>query len=565
MPHYIYIRQNTEQKQTKSVKVGYATDIVRRDYQYKTNEIIAGVFLAIFSIRNINEKKLRKMEKEIHNTLDKIPNCSGTEIFSCKKNTVKRIEKLIKKKYEYEIIDPSRYQELKRQYDLNQHREVSPYNSTCSSSCSTPSLESNNSLSRIPELNLEENIFQEIKLRYYQQNTYQKLITHYETNDKAIINWCCGLGKTIISCYYLLNNSPALTLIGVPSLTLLTQWFQEIQKYYSQNILLVGSIKGFQNATTDKNQIKEFIESNKEKKVIITTYHSSRLLIEHKFNMKINDEVHHLASKEKDRNINGFDKMLQIDSEKTLSLTATLKIIQKKDNNDENCEKIISNDDESIFGKVIDSLSVNEAINMGILCDYKVCVSKINFNKIDELVGTLGIDNFIKKNIDKVDTRIELENREEPNNIVTDTQSEEDDKKLDKICTLFTSAYMTLENINRGNSKHSIIFTNNIKNAKLVKKMIDIIIKKNPELNNKSIFNDIITSDTDNKTRKEKIDKFKESEISILSSVYIFGEGVDIPILDTVVFSENMGSVIRITQSALRPHRKNPSNPDKEA
>ena len=37
---------------------------------------------------------------------------------------------------------------------------------------------------------------------------------------------------------------------------------------------------------------------------------------------------------------------------------------------------IISNDNEKLFGKVIDSISVNTAIDMERLCDYKIVVNK---------------------------------------------------------------------------------------------------------------------------------------------------------------------------------------------
>ena len=45
--------------------------------------------------------------------------------------------------------------------------------------------------------------------------------------------------------------------------------------------------------------------------------------------------------------------------------------------------------------------------------------------------------------------------------------------------------------------------------------------------------------------------------------MYIVGEGWDFPLLDGVVFCENMTSNIRIVQSALRPCRINSSQPDK--
>jgi hypothetical protein len=61
------------------------------------------------------------------------------------------------------------------------------------------------------------------------------------------------------------------------------------------------------------------------------------------------------------------------------------------------------------------------------------------------------------------------------------------------------------------------------------------------------------------------IEKFEQSDFGIITCVYCLGEGWDFPLLDAVVFSENMTSVIRIVQSALRASRKNIKEPNKIA
>jgi superfamily II DNA or RNA helicase len=59
------------------------------------------------------------------------------------------------------------------------------------------------------------------------------------------------------------------------------------------------------------------------------------------------------------------------------------------------------------------------------------------------------------------------------------------------------------------------------------------------------------------------LEQFGRSAKGIISCVYCLGEGWDFPLLDAVVFAENMTSNIRIVQSALRPCRKNPNEPNK--
>jgi hypothetical protein len=67
-----------------------------------------------------------------------------------------------------------------------------------------------------------------------------------------------------------------------------------------------------------------------------------------------------------------------------------------------------------------------------------------------------------------------------------------------------------------------------------------------------------------NKEKKDKIiTDFEKAEFGIITCVYCLGEGWDFPLLDGVVFAENMTSNIRIVQSALRASRKNAKQPEK--
>jgi superfamily II DNA or RNA helicase len=65
------------------------------------------------------------------------------------------------------------------------------------------------------------------------------------------------------------------------------------------------------------------------------------------------------------------------------------------------------------------------------------------------------------------------------------------------------------------------------------------------------------------KEQKKIIISFEEAKFGIITCVYCLGEGWDFPLLDAVVFSENMSSNIRIVQSALRASRKNNDSPAK--
>jgi hypothetical protein len=66
------------------------------------------------------------------------------------------------------------------------------------------------------------------------------------------------------------------------------------------------------------------------------------------------------------------------------------------------------------------------------------------------------------------------------------------------------------------------------------------------------------------KDQKGIINNFEKTKFGIITCVYCLGEGWDFPLLDGVVFAENMTSNIRIVQSALSASRKNKKDVNKK-
>lgn len=308
-------------------------------------------------------------------------------------------------------------------------------------------------------------------------------------------------------------------LIVVPYTHLMKQFKEEIIKIFpnENNILFVKN---------NYNKIIRFInnKNNNKPKFIISTYSSCYLLNNDiiKFDLKIADECHHLVGIEK--STKSYKIFHKIKSDKTLFMTATEKFIINKNNN------IYSMDDEKIFGKIIDYKSVKWSIENKKITDYYVLI--------------------VKNTIDEVNTIIKKLNIEEEFNI-----------------NLLLCAYICLKSIcDNKDLSHIIIYTNKTKNADLVKKYIDIIIDKNIIIIDKYYLynNSLHSNQFDNKNiLQNEIDLFKNSKYGIISSVYIFGEGTNLPFLNGVCFAENMESDIRIIQCALRPNRLDYNNPNK--
>ena len=292
-----------------------------------------------------------------------------------------------------------------------------------------------------------------------------------------------------------------------------------IKIFPERNILCIGTKKTFNDITftTDKNHIRTFIETN-NKFFIITTYTSCYLLTKYKFDFKIGDEAHHLVGETKESE-KGYLKFHNIVSSKTLFMTATEKTLD---------DSTYSMDNE-MFGEIIDIKSIHWAIENKRITDYHLMIFKNTESEIQNIINNL---------------KIKIENNE-----------------------LFMSAFMSLKSIEKYNNlTHILIYTNTTYNSDLVKLYIDRIIETGilEYINYDNIYNKSLHC-KENCCLKDEVDEFKNKKYGIISCVYIFGEGFDLPKLNGVTFGENMDSYIRIIQSSLRPNRLDKENPDKIA
>lgn len=207
-------------------------------------------------------------------------------------------------------------------------------------------------------------------------------------------------------------------------------------------------------------------------------------------------------------------------------MTATEKIYnyKKLDINKNSLENILSMDNEKIYGKIIYRYSMRQAINDNVLVDYNLIAPF--FKENEEFIANLCMN------------------------------------KLYDTHTILTGR-MIIMSLDKYEFKHMLIFSNTNYNAKLLKEFIEKYIHT---INHK--FKDnlkcIYLSGNDNMNkRKNEILKFEQSEMSIISSARIFGEGVDIKICDSICFANNKNSSIDIIQYVGRCLRKCKSLPNK--
>ena len=350
----------------------------------------------------------------------------------------------------------------------------------------------------------------------------EKMTNHFKRNNKGYMIEPCGSGKSFLSIYYTKTAGYKTIVIGTPSVYLQTQMRGDIEEVIPEAIIqFVGG-----HEDTPINTIEEEI-NNVRREVplfIITTYASCSKLVDLQFDMKIGDECHHLTGIEREND--GYLRFHDIRTTKSLFMTATKKIVDTTNDN-----IVFSMNDENIFGKCIDEKSVKWAIDNNVITDYKVVVLKATGNNIDDIIGDLDI---------------RLDN---------------------KTTEIFISAYMTLKSIaSYDDLSHILCYTNKTKYAELMQRFIDILLDKGifPSLNKNEFYNKALHSDSKCNLNDE-VDIMKDKKHGIISCVYIFGEGFNLPKLNGVCFVENMDSVIRIIQCALRSARIERGNPNKKS
>ena len=503
---YIYVRNHTSYDVDDVCKMGKAINIPERDTQYATGEIKRGYFEAVFEVpiekMGIVERLLQNEFRHLNIKYD-----AGTEFYN------KKIITLIEP---YLITLEIKYRKLTKQEisDLVRCNRIKNIIKKINIQSLIHILKSNKTNKQI--------------VSYIPRNDQTiiigKSIIHFQQYDKGMLVLMCGVGKTLISLWITQELNSNTILIGVPNKLLLKQWEDVICNMFKNTPYLIVS------GGICIEDINRFLENNKEKCIVITTYSSAHKVYrstqytEFVFDMKILDEVHHLTTNNMRlaHTTKKYIQMLNIPSVKQLSLTATLKQLESM--RDDGI--VVSNDNVKYFGEIIDRKCLLWAINENIICDYVIQTIITNEEQLEKQLSRFHI-------------------------------IEENDKRL------FLSAFASLKSINEGHSHHLLIYCNNMGNSSKIIQYIKMLLDDNyfdiPDL-----YYSNYHSEMKSKDQKEIINNFEKAKFGIITCVYCLGEGWDFPLLDGVVFAENMTSNIRIVQSALRASRKNKKDTNKK-
>jgi predicted helicase len=381
----------------------------------------------------------------------------------------------------------------------------------------------------------------------HQQPIINACKDHYKKENEGRIYLACGTGKTFLAYWLTIREFKSNKIfIVVPSLYLLSQtyetWIREIQndteKYH---FVLVGSdldkkrdLLCEYKPTTNIDTIKTGLKENK-RVVVITTYHSSNLLIsvcdtlKYKFDFGIYDEAHRTVGEDEKCFTNMIKSRIEL---KRLCMTATEKIYNYRQSkkSDEDTEKVLSMDNEKIYGKVIYRYSMRQAIEDNVLVDYRIIAPFINSQKYtEEILNNKFVNEY---------------------------------NKIYDIKTILTGL-MIISSMEQCKFKHLLIFSNTNERAKNIIEFIGNYISKIGHVLNGKINCKYLSGNDNMNIRKKEVIEFEKCEMGIISSARIFGEGVDIKICDAICFADGKSSSVDIVQYIGRCLRKCETMPNK--
>ena len=397
-----------------------------------------------------------------------------------------------------------------------------------------------------------------VQPRQHQAECLAIMQDHFKTHDNAHIVQACGVGKALLGVFFLkcitdTLNEPCLYVIGVPSVQLVHQMVYEVKRVFSTHPVLCvmsESISSYDDlSVTQKTSIKDIVSWNnnhmRDTRILITTYASSSKVADANVSayMRMGDECHHLIKHDTRQQVHSqvadneiiqnktWQAFWNIETKQSIFFTAT---------------PLYADDDDDVYGTMSDlalfgerltqcDRSVKWAIEHDCITDYAIAVIDHNANEVDTMMESL----FPEKRID------------------------------DTFNMLFLSALVTLKSMVKYEEEqtctHFLIYTNTIEQAQIVDECVQFIIENEIlQCLPSQLYHKALHSKTKENV-KDELKTFKASPYGIVSCAYLLSEGFDMKELNAVTIAAPMQAHIRITQSILRPHRKNPEAPNKKA
>ncbi len=430
--------------------------------------------------------------------------------------------------------------------------------------------------------------------RPHQRTAIDKALVGFATHDRGKLVMACGTGKTFTSLKlaeeYTEKHSAtpgrSRILFCVPSISLLSQTLREWSANSKLDLMPIAvcsdkkvskqteDIQSYEleiPVSTDPATIAEKLSQRKRAegmKVVFSTYqsleaiHQAQKLGAEPFDLIICDEAHRTTGVTMPGDDHSAFVAIHdanyIRGGKRLYMTATPRLYddKTKDRAADRSAEVASMDDEAIFGPEFHRLGFGEAVDKGLLTDYKVLVLTV-----DESVAAEAL----QRSVATVDNELNLDTASRligAWNAMAKRSGSFQDKKDG-----FESADAPMERV--------VAFARDIASSKQVAEQFPALINAHTELmaERSAMSPHIDLHNADLKVAVEHVDgtmnaqnrgekltwlkaPVPDMETRVLSNARCLSEGVDVPALDAVLFLNPRNSVVDVVQSVGRVMRK---------
>jgi len=380
----------------------------------------------------------------------------------------------------------------------------------------------------------------------HQEEALSAIVPTLQKESRATAIMACGTGKTLVTLWTTEKLGARKILVLLPSLALLRQTLHEWLKETSLDNLAYLCVCSDPTVKGDADQIGtaqsdlDFEVSTKPEvvrrfldapfdgtKIVFCTYQSASVVgdamkPEESFDVGIFDEAHKTAGRE-GRNYGYALDDSKIRIRKRLFVTATPRHYNpSKRTKEGDATLAFSMDDPKIYGEQCFTLSFSKAANLGIICGYKVIISVITSDQVNNELLSKGL------------VRVEGDDvvaRQVANQIaLRDAVAQYGVNKIFTFHSTVKSAASFVSQGNEGVRTHL------------------------PEFESFHVSGIMPTSH-----RERLMTDFKQSQRAVMSNARCLTEGVDVPAVDMVAFLSPKKSKVDIVQAIGRAMRKSGS------
>ena len=415
-----------------------------------------------------------------------------------------------------------------------------------------------------------------------------KVFDYFKEHERGRLIMACGTGKTMTSLKIAekQTDNKGTILFLVPSIALIGQTLKEWSSQADEPINpicicsdpeitrnrtkddqdLTSTIDLAWPASTDANyilkQFQHYKNANNGMTVVFSTYQSieviakaQKVLIKNgfpEFDLIICDEAHRTTGyTERGMDDSAFVKVHDADfikAKKRLYMTATPRLydVEAQSKAAKNDVPLWSMDNESFFGKEIHRIGFGEAVERGLLTDYKVIILTLNDKDVPTAVQKMITNGEAEIKTDDLTKLIGTVNALSKQFLGNESIKVEGDESPMKRAVAFCGSIANSTNIAASYNLASENYLESLPEEK----------KKNMVTVQAMHMDGTMAAPQ----RDQMLSWLKEetpgNECRIITNVRVLSEGVDVPSLDSVLFLSARNSQVDVVQSVGRVMRK---------